>query len=175
MPDERRGRFSLPQKMSRADNEFRVTLSVLDRLIDYEPEVTREAPASRGKSLRQLKQSVRRDLELLLNTRQVVGGIPPDLKELSNSLAAYGLPDYSSASVRSASDQHRMRRSLVSLINIFEPRLRDVTVTLEPARETERALRFRIDANLLVDPAPEPVVFDTVLQLVNGQYKVQGE
>lgn len=161
--------------MSRADNEFRVTLSVLDRLIDYEPEVTREAPAARGKSLRQLKQSVRRDLELLLNTRQVVGGVPPDLKELSNSLAAYGLPDYSSVGVRSTSDQHRMRRALESMINIFEPRLRDVAVTLEPARETERTLRFRIDANLIVDPAPEPVVFDTVLQLVSGQYKVQGE
>jgi len=161
--------------MARTDNEVRITQSVLDRLLDYEPEVTREAPASRGKSLRQLKQAVRRDLEFLLNTRQIVGGIPPELKELSVSLAAYGLPDYSSASVRSSADQHRMRRALELMVTTFEPRLKDVSVTLEPARDTERALRFRIDANLLVEPSPEPVVFDTVLQLINGEYKVQGD
>ena len=44
---------------------------------------------------------------------------------------------------------------------------------LEPARGTERAMHFRIDAMLVVDPAPERVTFDTALQLVNGEYKVQ--
>ena len=160
--------------MARTDNEVRVTLSVLDRLIDYEPEMTREAPASRSKNMRQLKQSLRRDLELLLNTRHT-REIPPDLKEVNASLAAYGLPDYSSANVKSPSDQNRMRRTLENLISTFEPRLTDVNVTLEPARENERALHFRIDAQLLVDPAPELITFDTVLQLVNGEYKVQGE
>lgn len=160
--------------MPRTDNEVRITLSVLDRLIDYEPELSREAPASRSKNLRQLKQSLRRDLELLLNTRQTQE-LPPDLKELNNSVAAYGLPDYSSANVKSPSDQNRMRRTLESLISTFEPRLSDVNVTLEPARENERALHFRIDAHLMVDPAPEPVTFDTVLQLINGEYKVQGD
>ena len=160
--------------MPRTDNEVRVTLSVLDRLIDYEPEMTREAPASRTRSLLQLKQSLRRDLEQLLNTRQVEE-LPPDLKELNRSVAAYGLPDYSSANVKSPSDQNRMRRALESMIKIFEPRLQDVSVTLEPVRDTERALHFRIDAQLIVDPAPEPVTFDTVLQLANGEFKVQGD
>ena len=41
--------------MSRFDNEIRVRPSVLDRLIDYEPEYSREAPASRVKNLRILK------------------------------------------------------------------------------------------------------------------------
>jgi type VI secretion system protein ImpF len=159
--------------MARSDNEVRVTLSVLDRLIDYEPEISREAPASRSKSLHQMKQSLRRDLELLLNTRQTQE-LPADLKELNKSVAAYGLPDYSSANVKSPSDQNRMRRELEGLIETFEPRLSNVTVTLEPAREHERALHFRIDAQLMVDPAPEPVTFDTVLQLINGEYQVQG-
>ncbi|MGH9901235.1 MAG: type VI secretion system baseplate subunit TssE, partial [Pyrinomonadaceae bacterium] len=85
--------------MARIDHEVRITLSVLDRLIDYEPEISREAPSSRSKSLHQLKQSLRRDLELLLNTRHT-RELPPGLKELNNSLAAYGLPDYSSANVK---------------------------------------------------------------------------
>lgn len=159
--------------MSRFDNETRITLSVLDRLLDYEPEESQEPLSSRNKSLRLFKQGVKRDLEWLLNTRQVAGGVPPGLKELTNSLAAYGLPDFSNVTVTDAAEQQHLRLVLEDLINTFEPRLRDVAVTLEPAREAERALRFRIDANLIVDPAPEPVTFDTMLQLASGEYKVQ--
>jgi type VI secretion system protein ImpF len=148
---------------------------VLDRLLDFEPELAREAIASRAKSLRQLKQSVKRDLEWLLNTRQIAEGLPPDLKEVNHSLAAYGLPDFSSASIQNPADQKRMLREIEDAIRIFEPRLEDVAVTLEPTRDTERAVRFRIEARLKVEPAPEPVTFDTVLQLGSGQYIVQGE
>ncbi len=161
--------------MPRTDNEVRITLSVLDRLIDYEPEVSREPPASRTKSLRQLKQAVKRDLEWLLNTRQVAGELPSGLKEVNNSLAAYGLPDFSNISIKNQGDRNRMCRALESVIEIFEPRLTDVVITLEPERSIERVLRFRIDARLIVDPAPEPVTFDTVLHLHSGRYNVEGD
>lgn len=160
--------------MARPNAEMRVTLSVLDRLLDYEPELSREPPSSRGKSLGEMKQAVRRDLEMLLNTRRS-GDLPEGLKELETSVIAYGLPDYSSVNVKSSSEQNALRRALENTIRTFEPRLGDVSVTLEPAREHERALRFRIDAHLLVDPAPEPVVFDTTLQLTTGEYKIQGD
>ena len=51
--------------MPRIDNEIRVSQSVLDRLIDYEPRQSQEAPKSRLVILRELKQAVRRDLEWL--------------------------------------------------------------------------------------------------------------
>ena len=38
-----------------------------------------------------------------------------------------------------------------------------------------RILRFQIEALLKMDPAPEQIVFDTVLQLNSGEYKVKGE
>ncbi len=161
--------------MSRVDNEIRITPSVLDRLIDYEPELTQEPARSRAASLRQLKQTVRRDLEYLLNTRQVAGGLPPGLEELNKSLAAYGLPDFSAVNVNSPEEQTRLRRLLETTISIFEPRLKAVKVTLEPMRDNERALRFRVDGRLQVEPTPEPVTFDTVLQLHSGEYKVRGE
>jgi type VI secretion system protein ImpF len=161
--------------MSRSDNEVRITPSVLDRLIDYEPEVSREAVASRAKSLRQMKQSLKRDLEWLLNTRQVAEGLPPDLKEVNNSLAAYGLPDFTTANIKSHADQNSLRRALETAISIFEPRLEDVTVTIDVMRDIDRVMRFRIDARLRVEPAPEPVTFDTMLQLGSGEYIVRGE
>lgn len=52
------------------DNEIRITPSIVDRLLDFEPTNPNEAPKSRSQGMRELKQSVRRDLEWLLNTRQ---------------------------------------------------------------------------------------------------------
>src|SRR5215210_7084764 len=85
--------------------------------------------------------------------------------ELDSSLLNYGLPDFSSASIVNLLDQNRIRRALETAVANFEPRLRDVKVKLLPTPETERALHFRIDARLRVEPAPEPVTFDTVLHI----------
>jgi len=161
--------------MPTQEHEVRITPSVLDRLIDEEPEVSREVPATRQKSLLQLKQAVRRDLEWLLNSRQIIGEIPPDFRELLSSLATYGLPDFTAFNVKNPSDQNRMRRVVEEAIQLFEPRLMDVIVSLEPAAAAERSLHFRIDARLRVEPSPEPVVFDTTLHLYNGEYTVQSE
>ena len=160
--------------MSRFDNEIRVRPSVLDRLIDYEPEYSREAAASRVKNLRILKQSVRRDMEWLLNTRATVG-IPPELKEVQSSVAVYGLPDISTFSGRSVADRMKLRRAVEQAIEAFEPRLEGVTVTVDPEPGPSLALKFRIDGRLRVDPAPEPVSFDTLLQIGSGEFRVKGE
>jgi type VI secretion system protein ImpF len=159
--------------MSRIDNEIRVQVSVLDRLVDYEPEINREPIASRSKNLRQLKQTVRRDLEWLLNTRQLAKGLPAELKQANDSVVAFGLPDFSALSIDSADDQKLIKREIEQAIRRFEQRLADVIVSLEPATPTERVLRFRIDARLKIDPAPEPITFDTVLQLGSGEYEVR--
>src|SRR5262249_28032069 len=159
--------------MPRSDNEVRITPSVLDRLIDSEPGLSSEPLASRYKSLSQLKQSVRRDLEWLLNTRQEITYIAPEMKELTSSVAAYGLKDFSTANVKSPIDQNRLRQAIEAAVRTFEPRLEHVSVQLEQMRDGERVLRFRISARLRVEPQPEPVTFDTMLQLGTGEYLVR--
>ena len=164
--------------MPQADNEIRVVPSVLDRLRDEQPEVSSEPARARAKSLGEIKQLVREDLQALFNTRQGLptspgGGAAGLGAELQNSLLTYGLPDFCAASVVSTLDQNRIRRALEVAIERFEPRLRDVRVSLLPSRATERALHFRIDANLRVEPAPEPVSFDTVLHIASGEYQIQ--
>jgi type VI secretion system protein ImpF len=161
--------------MNKYNDNIRITPSVLDRLIDEDPDRVFEAPPSRSKSIEDLKLSVKRDLEWLLNTRQDAAGAASGLKELTHSLATYGLPDFSSFSVKNPSDPTRMQRILEKAISSFEPRLEGVTVTLVPVRDLEQKLRFRIDARLRVEPAPEPVTFDTVLQAVSNQYTVRAE
>ena len=161
--------------MPRTDNEIGVTTSVLDRLIDYEPDVSREAIASRSKNLRQLKEALRRDLEWLLNTRQVAGGLPPDLEELNRSLAAYGIPDFTNLNITNSDDQKRIRTEIEDAVRIFEPRLESVNVSFQPSSSNDGKIHFRIDANLKIEPAPEPITFDTTVQMGSGQYVVKEE
>ncbi len=161
--------------MSQLDNDSRTTLSVLDRLLDREPGKAVEEPASGAESLRRLKESVRRDLEWLLNTRQRTPEISADFKELRRSLAAFGIRDLSTMSIRNSADRDLICRALQDAIGIFEPRLRSVTVTAETGREFEHTLHFRIQAYLDIDPAPEQVNFDTSLQLFSSEFKVRGE
>jgi type VI secretion system protein ImpF len=142
-------------------------------LIDSEPRNAKEFAPTRGQSVRQLKESVRRDLEWLLNTRLVA--IPPDerLREVNRSLYVYGLPDFSAYSLSNPDDQNKLVRHLQIAIKTFEPRLAKVRVVpLEVSGANTRTLRFRIEALLLMDPAPEHVSFDTLLQLSSGEYEV---
>ena len=65
-----------------------------------------------------------------------------------------------------------MTEALETALRNFEPRFLDLRVTLDPIDTTDKSLRFRIEANLNVEPAPEPIVFDTVLQLGTGDFAV---
>jgi type VI secretion system protein ImpF len=160
--------------MARIDEEIRIDLSVLDRLVDFEPQVPSEPPASRSKALRQVKQALKRDLEWLLNTRRVFE-VPAELALLSESMLAYGLPDFTNLSVKSSGDQNDLTRALELTLKRFEPRLEDVVVSVANASVLERAFRFRIEARLRIDPVPEPISFDTTLQLGSGNFAVKGE
>lgn len=159
--------------MRRTDNEIKVTPSLLDRLIDFEPSESRESPKSRSTNLNELKSSVRRDLEFLLNSRSFPDEIPESLEELNKSIAVYGLPDFTRSNVKNTFEQKKLTEQLESAIRNFEPRLMDLQITLDPVNDTERSLRFRILAQLKIDPVPEPIAFDTVLQMGSGEFEVK--
>ena len=160
--------------MPTTQREGPVTLSVLDRLVDLEPERKLEPPLTRAQSLRELKAALRRDLEWLLNSRRTIEPSPASLKEVERSLYNYGLPDVSSLYLRSSKDQETLLNAIKTAIDVFEPRLLNIKVTLEPAAEDARVIRFAIDGLLRMDPAPEHIYFDTVLEPMSGQYQVKG-
>lgn len=155
------------------DEERPVQQSVLDRLLQNP-----DAPDtfSRSQSVRELKIAVRRDLEWLLNTRSIAVRPPEILTELVGSVYTYGLADVTSLSADDPRSRARLRRMIEESISIFEPRLSGVQVAdgatiVEGARQ----MRFVIEAFLKMDPSPERVSFDTVLDLSTGQYAVKGE
>jgi type VI secretion system protein ImpF len=161
--------------MPRGLGETTITISALDRLIDHEPENRMENPLSRAQSVRLLKSSVRRDLEWLLNTRRIAE--PPDqgLKELNKSVYVFGLPDLSTLTMANAADKNRLVRQILGTINLFEPRLTNVRlVVVETPDAGKKDVRLRIEAMLRMDPVPEPITFDTVIELKSGSCHLTG-
>jgi type VI secretion system protein ImpF len=150
--------------------------SVLDRLIDHDPQVQHEPPRSRSQLLRDLKQAVRRDLENLLNTRIRCLPWPAELTELKQSIVNYGIPDLTGASLGSSKGREEFRRTIQSVITLYEPRLKKLEVSLHgQAEAVDRTIRFHIEAVLQAEPTPEPVAFDSTLLLTTGSFEVKGE
>ena len=161
--------------MARKSHERSIKPSLLDRLIDEEPGNRTEAPDRRAQSLKELKDSVRRDLEWLLNSRRAPVEPVLTAKELWRSVYCFGLPDTTGMAMSSAEDRNRMARMVATAVAAFEPRLMNVTVNMEPASATSRVLRFQIEALLRMEPSPARVFFDTKLELTSGEYEVTGD
>jgi len=162
--------------MPRWEPEQTVTQSVLERLIDRQPELPVDPAPTRAQSVRQLKNSLRRDLEWLLNTRRTPEPAGSEYEFLEKSLFNYGLPDTTALSWDVSRDRARLTRMLEQTLVVFEPRISRIRVIpMESAGGSQHVLRFQIEGMLDMDPAPELISFDTVLQLSSGQYQVKGD
>jgi type VI secretion system protein ImpF len=162
--------------MARSDTDYTVTQSLVDRLIDRDPKTPADPAITRAQSVRQLKAALRRDLEWLLNSRRNPDAAPESMAELSQSLYNFGLPDFSSMSLNSPKDRSHLLAELENTVALFEPRLKDIKVSLvETPGVNTRMLHFQIEGMLMMDPAPEQISFDTVLQLTSGEYQIRGE
>ena len=145
--------------------------SVLDRLIDREPAIKEESPRSQNQILFELKQSVRRDLQNLLNTRWRCEVWPPTYEELELSLANYGIPDFSGVNMGGSENQKRLIEIVERAIEFFEPRFLQFSFAAMPNQnEFDRTLRFRIEGLLKAEPAPEPVAYDTVMDVSSAEF-----
>ena len=154
------------------ENRQNIQASILDRLIDLEPGVSREPVQYRLLTIGRAKASVVRDLENLLNTKRSILAPPAAYREVNNSVFVYGLQDFTSQNPRSPMVRQQLRQQIERIISRFEPRLKNVKVNLEMAAQNERNLRFRITALLVADPVTEPVTFDTYFDVSRGEYVI---
>ena len=161
--------------MAQTKTEAYALPSLLDRLVDEDPKRESEPLPSRAQSVRIFKEALRRDLEWLLNTRAIPEMPPEEMEDLHASLYCYGLPDLSSFNLVSPSGRGRIQRAMQHVVEAFEPRLTNVQVIpAEAQTPSSRVVSFVISGLLRMEPAPEQISFDTVLELARGEYRVRG-
>jgi type VI secretion system protein ImpF len=161
-----------------------IVFSVLDRLVGDPNGATgpgfvkpkqKDDVVTKGEFER-YRASVRRDLEWLLNTRKIAVPLPEGLKEVERSVYCYGLPDFSRLNLqsgRSEGDQTRLAGIIARAIELFEPRILDVRVTVDSRPALSQDVRFQVSGRLKMKPRPEPVFYDTTLDVTRGEYAVE--
>jgi len=143
------------------------TPGLLDRLM------VDDGAAGAALGVEQIKDSVARDLEALLNTR-----IALDVTHLEGYPAArtsilhYGLIDFAGFCLTSSVDRAAVCASIEDAIATHEPRLLDARAVLEPEAGDVNRLHFAIHARLAVDGLFEPVNFNAVLQPSSLHYEI---
>ncbi|HBB94882.1 MAG TPA: type VI secretion system baseplate subunit TssE [Blastocatellia bacterium] len=167
---------------------------LFDRLVDLHPEIREEERPFRILNRDQLKVSIRRELERLLNTRCSLS--LERVGEEDRSVVNYGIPDFSSLSPSNADDHALIASIIRQTIAAFEPRLRQVYVEVtslgageasvpvqtkcahdvfeiwESRPSGEGTLRVSIDAVMTVGEFNEPVHFPVVLNSMSGAVEI---
>jgi type VI secretion system protein ImpF len=124
-------------------------------------------------TVEQLKDCVARDLEALLNTRVAVPAHTFDAYPHARaSILNYGLADFAGMCLTSSEDRDAICASLKVAIETHEPRLVEVSASLEPEVGSVNRLSFVITAKLLINPSAEPVNFNAVLQPSSLRYAI---
>lgn len=160
--------------MARVDKKKKLRPSILDRLIDNDPNSSVEIDPDQHQKLKDLRDSVRRDLVNLLNTRFRMVEPEDELIEVKKSLLNYGLPDLATVNISDKDKRKEFIEHLETVLIEFEPRFKSVKVNyMENSDSLDRTLRFRIDAILYADPSPEMVVFDSILEPVTRTVDVE--
>lgn len=159
--------------MVRTEVDRAVRPSLLDRLTDLEPRQPADRSISREESARAFRVAVQREVEWLLNTRRSIVAVPDGCPEVRRSVHEYGLADTTGLAIGTSEAQKLLTKDIREALRRFEPRLTNVRVILTASSQVMAPqVRFSIQATLLMDPNPEQVVFDTVLEVASGTYGV---
>lgn len=154
-------------------DERTIRQSVLDRLIDLEPDRLQDDPQDDHQVIRAIQKAVRRDVENLLNTRYRCEVWPPQCDKLNDSLVNYGLPDFTAAGLNLVNDNDTLISAIRDALVRFEPRLRDVRVEqISAASSYDRMFRFRILATLKIESIEQEIRFDSEMETLSGQIEI---
>ena len=119
-----------------------------------------ETEQDRHQHITQLLNSVRRDVENLLNTRYRLIAPDDEYRQLENSILNYGLPDLATVNIIDQDCKNAFISDLKNIIKRFEPRFKSISIRhLDNQNKDDHTLRFRIDGVLYAEPAPETVDF----------------
>jgi type VI secretion system protein ImpF len=92
--------------MANPGSRSRFQPTLFERLFDNAPQRSVEADPLRGWSIDELKDSVARDLESLLNSRNALDGeVVGEFQQVQHSLLTYGMCDFVGRSLANPADR----------------------------------------------------------------------
>lgn len=154
--------------MAYIDKKRKLRASIFDRLLDNQPHIRNDVETGQDHKHNELRLSVRRDLEHLLNTRYRIIEPSEEYTQVEASILNYGLPDLATVNISDIEKRKDFTLRLEKILKMFEPRFKEVKVAYVENKDLkDRTLRFRIDAMLYADPTPEVIVFDSVLEPIS--------
>ncbi|WP_442678501.1 type VI secretion system baseplate subunit TssE [Sphingomonas sp. ASY06-1R] len=137
-----------------------MTASLLDKLVETED---RRSPVA------QLRASLCRDLEAMLNSRRRLLSWPSELEELDRSLLNYGLDDLVNETLTADEFRTRFIEDVERLLRRLEPRIGRFEVNLLPNKdELDRTLRIRISGVVTLDGERQELMFDSHLDPIRS-------
>ncbi len=145
----------------------RVRASLLDRLIDEDPEGPPERPPRRTHTQGQYTRSIVRDLQWLLNTRC---SMRYDSKERvgRRSVLDFGLDDFTHLVPLFEDDRLKLSKYIQEAIKAFEPRLQIRNVQIRELKGNPRVLEVHFEAYLIINDVREPVSFRAIIDKKRG-------
>lgn len=152
----------------------KLALPILDALIDSPENDRLFSSENYSVLLRQIKESLRRDLVNLFNSRQCPNSPPKPNKQLTHSLLNYGLPDLMSVNLNSTKEADTLCRAIETAILRYEPRIQSANVSVKGLPDPlEPEFYFRIEVILNVAIADELIIFDSALDPVTQSVDVK--
>lgn len=136
-----------------------ITQSLIDRLIDDDPQGSADAHESEEDAVARYKVALRRDLENLLNTRRPWLPGVARYPGLDRTVIGYGIPDLSTEDMSVPAVRERVRRVIAQVIREHEPRLSEIDIEMDDG-PTSRGMRLRISAVLNIMQSEETVVYE---------------
>lgn len=137
--------------------------TLLERLSDRNSAARAVQTGTTVESLDDLLESVRRNLARLLNSRQGMSETAPD----------YGLPALTDLTVGTSDYIRKLLDSIRDTIEHYEPRLRNVRVTLREDESSNTTKVFRVEAVLVSKTGEHRVWYDTAVRS-SGRFEIEG-
>jgi len=156
----------------------RLQPALLDRLLDDEPEATKEAADRRVMNKAQLRQAVLRDLAWLFNTTRLgTSESLAGMSEAQRSVVNFGLPALSGQTA-STLDVIGLERSVKQAIIDFEPRILPGTLEVralstEEQLDRHNMISVEIRGTLWGQPVPIAILLRTEVDLESGEVAIE--
>lgn len=123
-------------------------------------------------NIQELKDSVGRDLEELLNTRSTHFSAIDDYPYAKKAILNFGILDFVGLSTANPLHRDQICRAIQTTIADQETRLSHVQVFMHIDSDHVGSLLLTIKGVLNIRPVQEPVIFDAVMNPATQQYSI---